>query len=223
MGRDAPFSAKMNHAHLHQGAILGHPSWHAPMALFLQVSSSLAPMQVCWRMLHCPAAKPRVATGQGREVFFPRHRCSVERTEYLMFLSGYIYLYILLLCYIVIYLYIYIGIVLFIYCTFWHIRYSIFRNCHFFRLLIMARITVVAVFLSFIELSYYLFLISWQYASGLRSFLPTSLMNVSAKSYLYIRSFFKSWWQRIVSLFQCWRLLPFLLFPFFSKLFLHRN
>ena len=77
MGRDAPFSAKMNHAHLHQGAILGHPSWHVPMALFLQVSSSLAPMQVCWRMLHCPAAKPRVATGQGREVFFPRHRCSV--------------------------------------------------------------------------------------------------------------------------------------------------
>ena len=26
MGRDVPFSAKMNHAHLHQGAILGHPS-----------------------------------------------------------------------------------------------------------------------------------------------------------------------------------------------------
>ena len=26
MGRDAPFSAKMNYAHLHQGAILGHPS-----------------------------------------------------------------------------------------------------------------------------------------------------------------------------------------------------
>ena len=63
MGRDAPFSAKMNHAHLHQEGILGHPSRHVPMALFLQVSSSLAPMQVCWRMLHCPAAKPRVATG----------------------------------------------------------------------------------------------------------------------------------------------------------------
>ena len=26
MGRDAPFSAKMNHTHLHQGAILGHPA-----------------------------------------------------------------------------------------------------------------------------------------------------------------------------------------------------
>ena len=26
MDRDAPFSAKMNHAHLHQGAILGHSS-----------------------------------------------------------------------------------------------------------------------------------------------------------------------------------------------------
>ena len=89
------------------------------MALFLQVSSSLAPMQVCWRMLHCPAAKPRVTTGQGREVFFPRHRCSVERTEYLMrffCLVISIYIYILLLCYIVIFLYIYIGIALFVYC-----------------------------------------------------------------------------------------------------------
>ena len=87
------------------------------MALFLQVSSSLAPMQVCWRMLHCPAAKPRVATGQGREVFFPRHKCSVERTENLMGASAfdYIYLYILLLCSITIYLYIYIAIAFFIY------------------------------------------------------------------------------------------------------------
>ena len=240
MGRDAPFSAKMNHAHLHQGAILGHPSWHVPMALFLQVSSSLAPMQVYWRMLHCPAAKPRWLLGFGREVFFPRHKCSVERTESLMgfLLLGYIYLYILLLCYIAICLYIYIGIALFVYSvvclfpycmleawkycflyiyrTFGHIRYSIFRNCHIFRLLIMSRITVVAVFLDFIELSYYLFLISWQYASGLRSFLPTSLMNVSAKSYLYILSFFRSWWQRIVSWFQCWQLRPFLWFPFYS-------
>ena len=113
MGWDAPFSAKMNYAHLHQGAILGHPSWHVPMALFLQVSSSLAPMQVCWRMLHCPAAKPRVATGQGREVFFPRHRCSVERTEGLMFLSVWLYLFI----YIVIVLYCYMLIYLYRYCT----------------------------------------------------------------------------------------------------------
>ena len=87
----------------------------------------------------------------------------------------------------------------------------------------MARITVVAVFLSFIELFYYLFLISWQCASGLRSFLPISLMNVSAKSYLYIRSFFKSWWQRIVSCFNVDDYYLFLLFPFFSKVFLHRN
>ena len=153
--------------------------------------------------------------GFGREVFFPRHKCSVERTENLMgsILLGYIYLYILLLHYIAICLYIYIDILLFFYCliaclkhggiaffiSIVLIRYSIFRNGPFFRLLIMARITVVSVFLSFIELSYYLFLISWQCASGLRSFLPISLMNVSAKSYLYILSFFRSWWQRIVS------------------------
>ena len=194
------------------------------MALFLQVFSSLAPMQVCWRMLHCPAAKPRVATWQGREVFFPRHRCSVERTEGLM--GGFclvisIYIVIVLYCYMLICLYRYYVIYsvvclflycmlearkycfLYIYCTFGHIRYSIFRNCHFFRLLIMTRITVVAVFLSFIELSNCLFLISWQCASGLRSFLPISLMTVSAKSYLNIQSFFKSWWQRIASWFQC--------------------
>lgn len=103
------------------------------------------------------------------------------------------------------------------------IRYSIFRNCPFFRLLIITRITDVAVFLFFIEHSYYLFLISRQCASGLRSFLPISLMNVSAKSYLYIRSFFKSWWQRVVSCFNVDDYYLFLLFPFFSKVFLHRN
>ena len=115
MGRDAPISAKMNYAHLHQGAILGHPSWHVPMALFLQVSSSLAPMQVCWRMLHCPAAKQRMATGQGREVFFPRHRCSVERTEYLMrFFCLVISIYIVIALYydMLIYLYRYCVICL---------------------------------------------------------------------------------------------------------------
>ena len=52
-------------------------------------------------------------------VFFPRHTCSVEKTENLMggILLDYIYLYILLLCYIAIYLYIYIVIALFIYCV----------------------------------------------------------------------------------------------------------
>ena len=127
------------------------------MALFLQVSSSLAPMQVCWRMLHCPAAKPRVATGQGREVFFPRHRCSVERTEYLMrffCLVISIYIYILLLCYIVIFLYIYIGIALFVYCFIACLQHggitffiSIFYFCSLLRPLFF--MIVVAVSLSF--------------------------------------------------------------------------
>lgn len=48
-------------------------------------------------------------------------------------------------------------------------------------------------------------------------------MNVSAKSDLYIQSFFKSWWQRIVSCFNVDDYYLFLLFPFFSKVFLHRN
>ena len=79
----------------------------------------------------------------------------------------------------------------------------------------MARITVVAVFLSFIEPSsapvHYILVAS----SGLCSFLPISLMNVSAKSYLYIRSFFKSWWQRIVSCFNVDDYYLFYCFHFF--------
>ena len=132
-------------------------------------------------------------------------------------LLDYIYLYILLLCYIAIYLYIYIVIALFIYCSiaclqYWGItffisivliRYSIFWNGPFFWLLIITGITVVAVFLSFIEPSSVPVLDILVASFGLRSFLPISLMNVSAKSYLYILPFFRSWWQRIVSSFQC--------------------
>ena len=192
MGRDAPFSAKMNHAHLHQGAILDHPSCHVPMALFLQVSSSLAPMQVCWRMLHCPAAKPRVATGQGREVFFPRHRCSVERTEGLMFLSVWLYLFI----YIVIVLYAYISIQV-LYCLSIVLSDILgilsLRELSFLQAPYYDQNNSCCGIPIFHELSYCLFLISWQCATDLRSFLPISLMTVSAKSYLYIQTFFKSW------------------------------
>ena len=137
MGRDAPFSAKMNHAHLHQGAILGHPSWHVPMALFLQVSSSLAPMQytdVC-RIAQMP--NRGWLLGFGREVFFPRHTCSVERTEYLMgfILLDYIYLYILSLCYITIYLYNYIVIALFIYCPITCLKHGVLLSSYLLYLL----------------------------------------------------------------------------------------
>ena len=121
------------------------------MVLFLQVSSSLAPMQVCWRMLHCPAAKPRVATGQGREVFFPRHRCSVERTEGLMgfLLLGYIYFYILLLCYIAIYLYIYIGIALFVYsvvCLFLYCMLAAWGYCFLYIYILFLFLTSTSIF-----------------------------------------------------------------------------
>ena len=107
MGRDVPFSAKMNHAHLHQEGILGHPSWHVPMALFLQVSSSLAPMQVCWRMLHCPAAKSRVTTGQGERGLLSTAQVQCGKN------GGFdvsFWLYLFIYCYCVILLYTYISI-----------------------------------------------------------------------------------------------------------------
>ena len=128
-------------------------------------------------MSHCPAAKPRVATGLRERGLLStaQVQCGKNGEFDGSILLGYIYLYILLLHYIAICLYIYIDILLFFYCliaclkhgsiaffiSIVLIRYSIFRNGPFFRLLIITGITVVAVFLSFIELSYYLFLISW--------------------------------------------------------------
>ena len=125
-------------------------------------------------MSHCPAAKPRVATGLRERGLLSTAQVQCGKNGvfdggFCLIISIYIY------CYCVIYLYIYIDISLFFYCfivclkdgnvTFFIsivlIRYSIFRNGPFFWLLIITGITVVAVFLSFIELSYYLFLISW--------------------------------------------------------------
>ena len=87
---------------------------------YRKVSSSLAPMQytgVC-RIAQLP--NRGWLLGFGREVFFPRHKCSVERTENLMGASAfdYIYLYILLLCSMTIYLYLYSNCILylFLYC-----------------------------------------------------------------------------------------------------------
>ena len=108
MGRDAPFSAKMNQAHLHQGAILGHPSWHVPMALFLQVSSSLAPMQytdVC-RIAQMPNRGWLLGRGE-RSSFHGTGAVWKERRGWCFFclvISIYIY------CYCVILLYTYISI-----------------------------------------------------------------------------------------------------------------
>ena len=107
MGRDAPSSAKMNNAHLHQGAILGHPFWHVPTALFLQVSSSLAPMQytgVC-----CIAQLPNRGwlLGRGeRSSFHGTRAVWKEQSIWFFFLVISIYIY----CYCIILLYAYISI-----------------------------------------------------------------------------------------------------------------
>ena len=89
------------------------------MALFLQVSSSLAPMQVCWRMLHCPAAKPRVATGLRERGLLSTAQVQCGKNGefdggFCLIIS--IYTYILLLCYMFIYLYRYFAIFLLLYC-----------------------------------------------------------------------------------------------------------
>ena len=67
-------------------------------------------------MLHCPAAKPGVATGLRERGLLSTAQVQCGKNGgFDVFLLGYIYLYILLLCYIAICLYIYIGIALFVY------------------------------------------------------------------------------------------------------------
>ena len=98
--------------------------WTLPTSLFFS-----SPNTIYWRMLHCPAAKPGVATGLRERGLLSTAQVQCGKNGgFDVFLLGYIYLYILLLCYIAICLYIYIGIVLFIYCIFGHIRYSIFKR-----------------------------------------------------------------------------------------------
>ena len=128
-------------------------------------------------MSHCPAAKPRVATGLRERGLLSTAQVQCGKNGefdgvYFAWLYLFIYIVVALYSYMFIYLYRYFAIFLLLNCMLKHgsiaffisivlIRYSIFRNGPFFRLLIITGITVVAVFLSFIELSYYLFLISW--------------------------------------------------------------
>ena len=69
----------------------GNHSWPSCLTrAYGTLSTSLffsSPNAIYWRMLYCPAAKRGWLLGFGREVFFPRHKCSVERTENLMGVS----------------------------------------------------------------------------------------------------------------------------------------
>ena len=128
MGRDAPFSAKMNYAHLHQGShpwpfFLTRAYGTLPTSLFF--SSPNASMLAHVALPSCQTEGGYWAGERGL-LSTAQVRCG-KNGGFDVFLLGYIYLYILLLCYIAICLYIYIGIALFIYCTFGHIRYSIFK------------------------------------------------------------------------------------------------
>ena len=142
------------------------------MTLFLQVSSSLAPMQytgVC-RIAQMP--KRGWLLGFGREVFFPRHTCSVEKTENLMgvILLDYIYLYILLLCYIAIYLYIYIVIALFIYCVVFLLLYCMLEAWEYCFLYIY-----ILFFVPYFDLYFFMIVVAVSLSFG---FLPCKGMVV---------------------------------------------
>ena len=70
-------------------------------------------------MLHCPAAKQKVATGLRERGLLStaQVQCGKNGEFDGGILLDYIYLYMLLLCYIAIYLYTYIVIESFIYCV----------------------------------------------------------------------------------------------------------
>lgn len=77
----------------------------------IRLNHSASPVQevssmfVVWRMLHCPAAKPRVATGQGRGLLSTAQvQCGKNVGFDVFSVWLYLFIYILLLRYIVIYL-----------------------------------------------------------------------------------------------------------------------
>ena len=129
MGRDAPFSAKMNYAHLHQGShpwpfFLTRAYGTLPTSLFF--SSPNASMLAHVALPSCQTEGDYWAGERGL-LSTAQVQCGKNGgfdVSFWLYLFIYcycvilLYTYILLLCYIVIYLYIYIGIVLFIYCTF---------------------------------------------------------------------------------------------------------
>ena len=80
-------------------------------------------------MSHCPAAKPRVATGLRERGLLSTAQVQCGKNGefdgvYFAWLYLFIYIVVALYYYMLIY---HIGIALFIYCTFGHIRYSIFK------------------------------------------------------------------------------------------------
>ena len=117
MGRDAPFSAKMNYAHLHQGShpwpfFLTRAYGTLPTSLFF--SSPNASMLAHVALPSCQTEGGYWAGERGL-LSTAQVQCG-KNGGFDFFLLGYIYLFILLLCYIAICLYIYIVIVLFVYC-----------------------------------------------------------------------------------------------------------
>ena len=77
----------------------------------IRLNHSASPVQevssmfVVWRMLHCPAAKPRVATGQGREVSLSTAQVQCGKNVGFDVFSVWLYLFIYIYCYCVILLY----------------------------------------------------------------------------------------------------------------------
>ena len=117
MGRDAPFSAKMNYAHLHQGShpwpfFLTRAYGTLPTSLFF--SSPNASMLAHVALPSCQTEGGYWAGERGL-LSTAQVQCGKNGGFDVSFcLVIFIYIY----CYCVICLYIYIGIVLFIYCTF---------------------------------------------------------------------------------------------------------
>ena len=121
MGRDAPFSAKMNYAHLHQGShpwpfFLTRAYGTLPTSLFFS-----SPNAIYWRMSHCPAAKPRVATGLRERGLLSTAQVQCGKNGefdgvYFAWLYLFIYIVVALYSYMFIYLYRYFAIFLLLNC-----------------------------------------------------------------------------------------------------------
>ena len=124
-------------------------------------------------MSHCPAAKPRVATGlRERGLLSTAHmQCGKNGVFDGGLLLDNIYLYILLLCYITIYLYIYIVIALFIYCIVCLLFYCMLEAWEG----VLLSLYLYSIFVPYFDLYFFTIVVAVSLSSG---FLPCKGMAV---------------------------------------------
>ena len=101
--------------------------------------------------------------GFGREVFFPRHKCSVEKTEYLM---GVYLTWLYLFIYVIIVLYSYILIYLYCYCVVYLLCYLFITLLHACSMGVLLSLYLYSIFVPYFDLYFFITVVAVSLSFG---------------------------------------------------------